>query len=67
MKDIIEKIKVSDIIETKQGEFTVTDAYDVYEPSTLERVRCILVDFNGKDRKISNEDILGIKDNSNSK
>jgi hypothetical protein len=39
----------------------------VYEPSTLERVRCILVDFNGEDRKISNEDIIGIKDNSNSK
>lgn len=65
MKDIIEKIKVSDIIETTQGEFTVTDVYDVYEPFTLERVRCILVDFNGEDRKISNEDIIGIKDKTN--
>ena len=59
-KEIVEKVKVGDIIEATYGVFKVVKIEKLYDPFTLKEHKGILVDFNGYERMVRNEDITRI-------
>lgn len=60
MIDNLNKVKVGDIVKTNQGEFTVTNVMKLLNPFTLMEEIGIMIDWNGVERKIVNEDIIEV-------
>lgn len=60
MIDNLNKVKVGDIVKTNQGEFTVTNVIKLLNPFTLMEEIGIMIDWNGVERKIVNEDIIEV-------
>lgn len=54
------KVKAGDIVKTNQGEFTVTNVMKLLNPFTLMEEIGIMIDWNGVERKIVNEDIIEV-------
>ena len=54
-------IKVGDRVLTKYGIFTIINVIrGIVNPFTLKEESAILVNFNGTERKIDNDDIIEI-------
>ena len=60
MIDNLNKVKAGDIVKTNQGEFTVTNVMKLLNPFTLMEEIGIMIDWNGVERKIVNEDIIEV-------
>lgn len=60
MIDILNKVKAGDVVKTNQGEFTVTNVMMLLNPFTLMEEIGIMIDCNGMERKIVNEDIIEV-------
>ena len=60
MIDNLIKVKAGDIVKTNQGEFTVTNVIKLLNPFTLMEEIGIMIDWNGVERKIVNEDIIEV-------
>ena len=60
MIDNLNKVKAGDIVKTNQGEFTVTNVMKLLNPFTLMEEIGIMIDCNGVERKIVNEDIIEV-------
>ena len=59
MIDLI-NIKIGNQVVTKDGTYKVVNTLNLINPSTMKEELVILIDFNGKERKITNEDIIEI-------
>ena len=54
-------IKVGDRVLTKYGNFTIINVIrGIVNPFTLKEEIAILINFNGTERKIDNDDIIEI-------
>ena len=53
-------IKIGNQVVTKDGTYKVVNTLNLINPSTMKEELVILIDFNGKERKITNEDIIEI-------
>lgn len=60
MIDSLNKVKAGDIVKTNQGEFTVTNVMRLLNPFTLMEEIGVMIDWNGVERKIVNEDIIEV-------
>lgn len=60
MIDSLIKVKAGDIVKTNQGEFTVTNVMKLLNPFTLMEEIGIMIDWNGVEKKIVNEDIIEV-------
>ena len=56
----LSNIKIGNQVVTKDGTYQVTNTLNLINPSTMKEELVILIDFNGKERKITNEDIIEI-------
>ena len=53
-------IKIGNQVVTKDGTYKVVNTLNLINPSTMKEELVILIDFDGKERKITNEDIIEI-------
>ena len=53
-------IKIGNQVVTKDGTYQVVNTLNLINPSTMKEELVILIDFNGKERKLINEDIIEI-------
>ena len=56
----LSNIKIGNQVVTKDGTYQVVNTLNLINPSTMKEELVILIDFNGKERKIANEDIIEI-------
>ena len=56
----LSNIKIGNQVVTKDGTYQVANTLNLINPSTMKEELVILIDFNGKERKIANEDIIEI-------
>ena len=56
----ISNIKIGNQVVTKDGTYKVVNTLNLINPSTMKEELVILIDFDGKERKIINEDIIEI-------
>ena len=56
----LSNIKIGNQVVTKDGTYQVVNTLNLINPSTMKEELVILIDFNGKERKITNEDIIEI-------
>ena len=56
----LSNIKIGNQVVTKDGTYKVVNTLNLINPSTMKEELAILIDFNGKERKITNEDIIEI-------
>ena len=56
----LSNIKIGNQVVTKDGTYKVTNTLNLINPSTMKEELVILIDFNGKERKITNEDIIEV-------
>jgi len=56
----LSNIKIGNQVVTKDGTYKVVNTLNLINPSTMKEELVILIDFNGKERKITNEDIIEI-------
>lgn len=56
----LSNIKIGNQVVTKDGTYKVVNTLNLINPSTMKEELVILIDFNGKERKIANEDIIEI-------
>ena len=56
----LSNIKIGNQVVTKDGTYKVVNTLNLINPSTMKEELVILIDFNGKERKIINEDIIEI-------
>lgn len=56
----LSNIKIGNQVVTKDGTYQVTNTLNLINPSTMKEELVILIDFDGKERKIINEDIIEI-------
>ena len=56
----LSNIKIGNQVVTKDGTYQVTNTLNLINPSTMKEELVILIDFDGKERKITNEDIIEI-------
>ena len=56
----LSNIKIGNQVVTKDGTYKVVNTLNLINPSTIKEELVILIDFNGKERKITNEDIIEI-------
>ena len=56
----LSNIKIGNQVVTKDGTYQVVNTLNLINPSTMKEELVILIDFNGKERKIINEDIIEI-------
>ena len=54
----LSNIKIGNQVVTKDGTYKVVNTLNLINPSTMKEELVILIDFNGKERKIINEDII---------
>ena len=53
-------IKIGNQVVTKDGTYKVVNTLNLINPSTMKEELVILIDFDGKERKIINEDIIEV-------
>ena len=56
----LSNIKIGNQVVTKDGTYKVVNTLNLINPSTMKEELIILIDFNGKERKLINEDIIEI-------
>ena len=56
----LSNIKIGNQVVTKDGTYQVVNILNLINPSTMKEELVILIDFNGKERKLINEDIIEI-------
>ena len=56
----LSNIKIGNQVVTKDGTYKVANTLNLINPSTMKEELVILIDFDGKERKIINEDIIEI-------
>ena len=56
----LSNIKIGNQVVTKDGTYKVVNTLNLINPSTMKEELVILIDFNGKERKITNADIIEI-------
>ena len=56
----LSNIKIGNQVVTKDGTYQVVNTLNLINPSTIKEELVILIDFNGKERKLINEDIIEI-------
>ena len=56
----LSNIKIGNQVVTKDGTYKVVNTLNLINPSTMKEELVILIDFNGKERKITNEDIIEV-------
>ena len=56
----LSNIKIGNQVVTKDGTYQVVNTLKLINPSTMKEELVILIDFNGKERKIINEYIIEI-------
>ena len=56
----LSNIKIGNQVVTKAGTYKVVNTLNLINPSTMKEELVILIDFDGKERKIINEDIIEI-------
>ena len=56
----LSNIKIGNQVVTKDGTYKVVNTLNLINPSTMKEELVILIDFNGKERKIINEDIIEV-------
>lgn len=56
----LSNIKIGNQVVTKDGTYQVVSTLNLINPSTMKEELVILIDFDGKERKIINEDIIEI-------
>ena len=56
----LSNIKIGNQVVTKDGTYKVVNTLNLISPSTMKEELVILIDFDGKERKITNEDIIEI-------
>lgn len=56
----LSNIKIGNQVVTKDGTYQVTNTLNLINPSTMKEELVILIDFDGKERKIINEDIIEV-------
>ena len=56
----LSNIKISNQVVTKDGTYKVVNTLNLINPSTMKEELVILIDFDGKERKITNEDIIEV-------
>ena len=56
----LSNIKIGNQVVTKDGTYKVVNTLNLINPSTMKEELVILIFFNGKERKITNEDIIEI-------
>ena len=56
----LSNIKIGNQVVTKDGTYQVVNTLNLINPSTMKEELVILIDFNGKERKITNEDIIEV-------
>lgn len=56
----LSNIKIGNQVVTKDGTYQVVNTLNLINPSTMKEELVILIDFNGKERKMINEDIIEV-------
>lgn len=56
----LSNIKIGNQVVTKDGTYKVVNTLNLINPSTMKEELVILIDFDGKERKIINEDIIEV-------
>ena len=56
----LSNIKIGNQVVTKDGTYQVVNTLNLINPSTMKEELVILIDFNGKERKLINEDIIEV-------
>ena len=56
----LSNIKIGNQVVTKDGKYKVVNTLNLINPSTIKEELVILIDFDGKERKITNEDIIEV-------
>ena len=56
----LSNIKIGNQVVTKDGTYKVVNTLNLINPSTMKEELVMLIDFNGKERKIINEDIIEV-------
>ena len=56
----LSNIKIGNQVVTKDGTYQVVNTLNLINPSTMKEELVILIDFDGKERKIINEDIIEV-------
>ena len=56
----LSNIKIGNQVVTKDGTYKVVNTLNLINPSTMKEELVILIDFDGKERKITNEDIIEV-------
>ena len=57
------EFKEGNIIVTKDGEYPLKKMMTMYNPFTLTPVTVFIVDNNGKERSITEKDVISVKNN----
>ena len=56
----LSNIKIGNQVVTKDGTYQVANTLNLINQSTMKEELVILIDFNGKERKMINEDIIEV-------
>ena len=56
----LSNIKIGNQVVTKDGTYQVVNTLNLINPSTMKEELVILIDFDGKERKMINEDIIEV-------
>ena len=56
----LSNIKIGNQVVTKDDTYKVVNTLNLINPSTMKEELVILIDFDGKERKIINEDIIEV-------
>jgi hypothetical protein len=57
------EFKKGSIVVTKDGEYILKNLMTVYNPFNLQPVTMFIVDDNGVERSVSEDKVLGVKNN----
>ena len=56
----LSNIKIGNQVVTKDETYQVVNTLNLINPSTMKEELVILINFNGKERKMINEDIIEV-------
>lgn len=57
------EFKEGNIIVTKDGEYPLKKIMTMYNPFTLTPVTIFIIDNNGKERSVTEKDVISVKNN----
>ena len=57
------EFKEGNIIVTKDGEYPLKKMMSMYNPFTLTPVTIFIIDNNGKERSVTEKDVISVKNN----